>query len=77
MDDVIITLHWHCGCYVGPCKWQNTEDYEPDDCDTDFDTEDTLENWTEGVCSAECPSCGAELTQEYDSPTMMVKAILE
>lgn len=68
--DIPITLHWHCSCFVGPCKWHGTEDYEPDECNTDFTAEDTLENWDAGYCNAICPSCGAELTQKFDSPEM-------
>lgn len=75
-EDIPITLHWHCGCFVGPCKWHGTEDYEPDERDTDFTTEDSMEMWVEKQCSAECPRCGAELTQKYDKPEMTVNQIL-
>ncbi len=67
----LVRLRWHCGCYVGKPKWQNLEDFEPDECNTDFETEDSQENWDEGCCNAECPSCGAELTQKFDAPELL------
>ncbi len=67
-----VRLRWHCGYYVGAAKWQNSEDYEPDDCDTDFETEDhDRETWEEKSCSATCPTCGAELTQKFDAPELL------
>lgn len=63
-----IKLRWYCGHYVGPAKWQNSEDFEPDECGTRFDTEDTRENWDACSCTATCPSCGAEMTQRHDDP---------
>ena len=72
---ISITIHWHCACFVGLCKWQTLEDYEPDECDTDFTTEDSIETWIETQCSATCPRCGAELTQQYDEPEMTVNQI--
>ena len=62
-----IIISWHCLHYVGQSKWQNTEDFEPDECDTEFETEDDFGNWREGFCSATCPTCGAELTQKHDA----------
>lgn len=67
-----IRLSWHCGCYVGQAKWQNLDDYEPDECDTDFETDDhDRETWEEKSCTATCPKCGAELTQKSDDPELL------
>jgi hypothetical protein len=65
-------LAWHCGHYVGEAKWQNSEDFEPDDCNTDFETDDhEQEEWEAKMCSATCPTCGAELTQRHDAPAVV------
>lgn len=64
-----IKIRWVCQHFVGQAYWQNTEDYESDECDTEFTTEDLLDNWDEKCCSAICPNCKSELTQKYDEPT--------
>ncbi len=66
-----IRLSWHCMTYVGPAKWQTLEDYEPDECDTEFETEDVRENWDAVLCGATCPRCAADLTQCYDEPELI------
>lgn len=72
-DEKWVKISWYCGCYVGPYKWKFSGDWilEPDECCTEFNTEDTLENWNDKCCSATCPECGAELTQEYDDPQLV------
>ncbi len=66
-----IKIKWICGCYVGEPCWLNEDYYECDECDTEFETEDALDNWQEKMCSATCPNCGAELTQKYDNPKLI------
>lgn len=58
-------------CFVGAAKWQTLDDYEPDECDTAFETEDARESWDAVMCNATCPRCGAELTQRYDEPELI------
>ncbi len=70
MEDKIKII-WHCGYFVGQSYWQNTEIYEPDECNTSFETEDLLQNWNEGVCNAICPNCKGELIQIYDTCTLI------
>lgn len=67
-----IKLSWRCMCFVGPCKWQTLDDYEPDECDTEFETEDARENWDAICCTATCPRCKADLTQKFDEPTLIL-----
>jgi len=61
-----IRIRWYCGHYVGPMKWQGTEDYEPDECETEFDTDVDKEEWNAGEAEATCPHCGAKLYQSED-----------
>ena len=70
-DDEVIKLAWVCQCYVGPSTWKGTEIYEPEECNTPFETEDIGENWNTKTCSASCPVCDAELTQKYDDPELL------
>lgn len=69
-----VKVRWYCGYYVGEPKWQGLERYEPDECATEFDTEEDVDDWAEEICEAVCPSCGAELTQPWDSPQIMEDA---
>jgi hypothetical protein len=68
-----VVIEWYCGHYVGPFRWKFSGDWilEPDECATTFTTEDTQQNWDDNCCTATCPECGAELSQEYDVPILM------
>lgn len=66
-----VKAKWYCSYYVGDYKWQSTEIYEPDECDTEFITEVSLEDWNDIWASAECPKCGATLWQ-YDGMGVLV-----
>ena len=66
-----VRVRWCCGYYVGPMKWQGTDCYEPDVCETEFETEVDKEEWEEGLASATCPRCGAELHQGEDEPWLV------
>ena len=70
MSSPMVCVRWTCGYYVGKPQWRMSGDwvFEPDTCETEFDTEHDLETWIEGFCTAECPNCGAELTQKFDAP---------
>lgn len=61
-------LKWYCDRFVGDYKWHGTEVYEPDDCDTEFVTEEDAEDYKENMCKAQCPKCGATLIQDWDEP---------
>ena len=71
MDNV--QLAWYCGCYVGPSKWKFSGDWvkEPDECATEFETIGSKYDFDQGACVAQCPSCGAELNQMNDEPTIV------
>lgn len=47
-EDYKITVQWHCFYYIGSHKWQTTEIYEPDECDTEFVTLESKESWEAG-----------------------------
>jgi hypothetical protein len=70
--EVKVKVGWYCGCFIGPMEWQWQGDweYEPDTCDTEFETEEFLRDWKEGCCTAICPNCGAVLYQSEDFPLM-------
>ena len=74
-DETEITVSWYCAQFVGPAKWKFSGDWilEPDECSTEFETEDIQQNWDDECCLATCPSCGVELTQEYDVPQLKEK----
>jgi hypothetical protein len=61
-----VKLTWYCGHFVGPCKWQNLDTFEPDECCAEGETEADLDDWECGVVMVKCSSCGAELWQEQD-----------
>ncbi len=61
-----VSVHWFCGYYVGPFKWQNLEDYEPDECESQFETEEEKELWDANLCNVECPICHNLLYQSDD-----------
>ncbi len=59
-------VHWYCGMYVGPSKWRETTfDWvnEPDECAGELVTEESPDEWADGICAVYCPSCNAHLTQ--------------
>jgi hypothetical protein len=68
-----IRLSVFCGMYVGNYKWQNTEDYEPDECGwsgyIDYDEED-YEDYGMPL-DFRCPFCDAIL--EDDSHFEIIK----
>ena len=79
MDKKDVTINWHCGYYVGEAHWHCGADwyYEPDECDTDFDTHDTLENLVETALDGanlheECPTCGADNNTADDEPILVL-----
>jgi len=79
MDDkrTAVKVQWHCGYYVGEYKWHGTERYEPDDCDTDFETEiepdELLRCIDEGEhLQGECPNCKANNNTADDEPTIVL-----
>ncbi len=62
--DTPITIHWRCQCYVD--DGYDYFDYPSDpECDTEFDTEDTLGAWIAKDCTAQCPICYSYLSQYY------------
>ena len=63
-----IRVGWYCSLYVGAPYWHGTEIYEPDECDTAFETIEEETDWDEKACSATCPKCHQQLDQEYDEP---------
>ena len=63
-----IKIGWYCSHYVSEPKWQTTEIFEPDTCDTVFETIESLEDWQNEDCEATCPKCGAPLSQTYNGP---------
>ena len=66
-----VRVKWYCGHYTGEPKWHGTDVEEPDDCETEFETEEQLCEWEQNCCTATCPNCGAELTQDMDVPTVL------
>lgn len=65
-----VKVHWYCGYYVGPMKWQSLDIYEPDECGMEFDTLVGESEWDEGEAKATCPKCGAILNQSDDLPSL-------
>ena len=61
-----IVINAYCGYFIGPMKWQGTEHYEPDECETEFEFEATQEEWDAGEVMYECPNCKNILYQEDD-----------
>lgn len=63
-------VEWTCGHFVGPAHWKFSGDWikEPDECGHVFVTEEDDEEWAEGIVSATCPKCGADLSQKWDEP---------
>lgn len=53
-------LRWLCMRFVGSPRWQNTEVYEPDECGTEFVTDEQD--------FVTCPGCKEELSVEDDCP---------
>lgn len=73
LTEAKLRLFWYCGFYNGAPKWHrgiHDAIYEPDECMTEFETLEYVEDWHDEICTAICPRCGAELTQEYDSPEL-------
>jgi hypothetical protein len=70
--ETTLEVNWYCGYYVGSPKWQRGADwvYEPDECATEFITFETLADWQEGYCDAECPRCKGDLTQAESEPSL-------
>lgn len=68
-EDKKIAVYWYCGHYVGPPKWHG-DFFEPDECGTGFETEESLVDWEGKWCRAICPSCRAELHQKWDCPEL-------
>jgi hypothetical protein len=77
MSEIIVKIAWYCCHYVGSSKWKWSGDWvlEPDECCTDFETEDTKANWDDNCCTAICPNCGADLYQEDDGAELIEKRI--
>lgn len=63
-----VKVRWHCYASVGAPYWHEGFDwhYECDECDTEFETVESLDDWNEGSCMAKCPECGYELSQYND-----------
>jgi len=68
-----VRIGWYCGYFVGPMKWHYGNDwyYEPDECATEFETEEDLSDWQEGYCQATCPTCGGTLEQSEAEPWLI------
>jgi ssDNA-binding Zn-finger/Zn-ribbon topoisomerase 1 len=66
-------IRWYCGHYYGPAYWKEYDDwvFEPDECGEEFETECDEEEWDDGSALAQCPKCGAKLTQQDDQPEKM------
>lgn len=69
----IVRLRWHCSNYVGPPRWFG-DFCEPDDCETDFEVNALREEWDDGIASATCPKCMAELWQCDDEAELITSA---
>jgi hypothetical protein len=67
-QNTIIKVHWYCSFFVGCLKWQSTEVYEPDECDTAFTTVALLNDWEDETVEAVCPRCKNILYQAYNHP---------
>lgn len=63
-----VEVLWHCCHNV---RW-NGFFAEPDECNTEFKTTETLLDWNDGAVYATCPSCGAELNVDDDEPEMRI-----
>ena len=68
-----VRVSWFCGHYYGAPKWRFSGDWvkEPDECCEEFETEHDKAEWDDGSVTAKCPKCGAELTQQDDSPEIV------
>ena len=64
-------VSWYCSMFVGAPHWHGTEIYEPDECETDFETVVSKEDWNAKVASVRCPSCRSLLTQNDDAPEIV------
>lgn len=71
-DKPTVRVDWHCGHYRWDLGVSSSVDYgcEPPDCDTDFTTTESLEDWDARTCSAECPACHSQLSQVMDNPEL-------
>ena len=73
-ESTVVRARWHCGMYVGPAQWRESTydwEYEPAECDTDWEDDHDAEEWAEKNCSSYCPSCGALVWQSDDHANLI------
>jgi hypothetical protein len=65
-------VRWYCGHYYGHPRWIG-DTYEPDDCDTTFETLVSKEEWDTESASVVCPKCKQQLWQKDDDPHLVIE----
>jgi hypothetical protein len=53
-----VEVVWYCGEPISAPKWQGTDAYECDECETSWSSLEKESDWEEGSIYSECPSCG-------------------
>jgi len=64
-----VKVRWYCGAYVTAHDFGT----EAKECATEFDTTEDKQDWLDKGCVAICPSCQAQLSQQFDDPAELVQ----